>query len=90
MVLEDWTNCPHCEFPALASHLKPVVEQTGQCPMCSEVLDVSQIQIVSKPEEHLKGKMSSLEYEQSKTSQVQAPIAATSNKETARIGGLVI
>ncbi|KAJ3334720.1 WD repeat-containing protein 19, partial [Kappamyces sp. JEL0680] len=36
MVLDDWTQCPHCEFPALLSHIKPLVEKTKACPMCSE------------------------------------------------------
>uniref|UniRef100_A0A8D2J6D3 WD repeat-containing protein 19 n=1 Tax=Varanus komodoensis TaxID=61221 RepID=A0A8D2J6D3_VARKO len=37
MVKDDWTVCPHCDFPALYSDL---LQTESTCPMCSEKVDV--------------------------------------------------
>jgi WD repeat-containing protein 19 len=60
MVLSDWTDCPNCEFPALASKFRLIIESTGACPMCSQQVSPSDIflkskttLIVGKPQEKL-------------------------------------
>uniref|UniRef100_A0A8C3GBG4 WD repeat-containing protein 19 n=1 Tax=Cyclopterus lumpus TaxID=8103 RepID=A0A8C3GBG4_CYCLU len=43
MLKEDWSMCPHCEFPALYSQFNLLLETETVCPMCSETLSVKQI-----------------------------------------------
>uniref|UniRef100_A0A3Q3W5I8 WD repeat domain 19 n=1 Tax=Mola mola TaxID=94237 RepID=A0A3Q3W5I8_MOLML len=43
MLKEDWSVCPHCEFPALYSQLTLLLETETVCPMCSETLTVSHV-----------------------------------------------
>ncbi|XP_063074275.1 WD repeat-containing protein 19 isoform X2 [Engraulis encrasicolus] len=43
MVKEDWSVCPHCDFPALYSQFIQLLETESVCPMCSESLSVNQI-----------------------------------------------
>lgn len=47
MLKEDWSVCPHCEFPALYSQLTLLLETESVCPMCAETLDVSQVRKIS-------------------------------------------
>ncbi|XP_069058187.1 WD repeat-containing protein 19 isoform X2 [Pleurodeles waltl] len=57
MVKEDWTVCPHCDFSALYSEFKMMLDTESVCPMCSEKVDASQLKRVTdcapylKPEE---------------------------------------
>ncbi|KAI8918944.1 hypothetical protein BC831DRAFT_481578 [Entophlyctis helioformis] len=71
MVLEEWAVCPSCEFPALASHFKEMVEKVEQCPMCSAKVSPSDIVSVDNPEAYLRGKKSDIE-----ESGVGSPVAA--------------
>lgn len=59
MILQDWSYCPRCEFPALHSRMKSVLESTGQCPMCSQNVDASSLTLVDDPTELLKGRKES-------------------------------
>ncbi|XP_029010876.1 WD repeat-containing protein 19 [Betta splendens] len=43
MLKEDWSMCPHCEFPALYSQFILLLETETTCPMCSETLSVNQL-----------------------------------------------
>nr|XP_043885090.1 WD repeat-containing protein 19-like [Solea senegalensis] len=47
MVKEDWSVCPHCEFPALHSQFILLLETETVCPMCSKRLSVKQIKKIS-------------------------------------------
>ncbi|XP_028973960.2 WD repeat-containing protein 19 [Esox lucius] len=47
MVKEDWSICPHCEFPALYSQLIQLLETESVCPMCSETVIVDQVKKIS-------------------------------------------
>ncbi|KAM3864863.1 WD repeat-containing protein 19 [Diretmus argenteus] len=47
MLKEDWSVCPHCEFPALYSQLILLLETESACPMCSESLSVKQVKKIS-------------------------------------------
>ncbi|XP_068176892.1 WD repeat-containing protein 19 isoform X2 [Antennarius striatus] len=47
MLKEDWSLCPHCEFPALYSQLTLLLETETVCPMCSETLNVQQVKKIS-------------------------------------------
>ena len=55
MVLDDWSYCPHCEFPALYSQFELLVKKTGQCPMCNKEVAAESIVHVRDPVELLKG-----------------------------------
>ncbi|XP_036373153.1 WD repeat-containing protein 19 [Megalops cyprinoides] len=47
MVKEDWSVCPHCDFPALYSQFLALLETETVCPMCSENLGASQVKKTS-------------------------------------------
>ncbi|KAL3996433.1 class B basic helix-loop-helix protein 2 [Sarotherodon galilaeus] len=47
MLKEDWSICPHCEFPALYSEFILLLERETSCPMCSESLSASQVKKIS-------------------------------------------
>uniref|UniRef100_A0A3B5B1S0 WD repeat-containing protein 19 n=1 Tax=Stegastes partitus TaxID=144197 RepID=A0A3B5B1S0_9TELE len=50
MLKEDWSICPHCEFPALFSQL---LETETTCPMCSESLSATQVKKISDCSKYL-------------------------------------
>ncbi|MGH0157160.1 UNVERIFIED_CONTAM: hypothetical protein FKN15_033128 [Acipenser sinensis] len=54
MVKEDWTVCPHCDFPALYSEFKTLLETETVCPMCSESLSASQLKKITDCTPYLK------------------------------------
>ncbi|XP_033828361.1 WD repeat-containing protein 19 [Periophthalmus magnuspinnatus] len=54
MLKEDWSVCPHCEFPALYSQFILLLETETVCPMCSEPLDVKQIKKITDCSGYLK------------------------------------
>ncbi|KAI5082974.1 hypothetical protein GOP47_0002717 [Adiantum capillus-veneris] len=43
MVLEDWSACPQCKFPALATEFLKVLESESACPMCSQKVSAADI-----------------------------------------------
>ncbi|EHB16212.1 WD repeat-containing protein 19, partial [Heterocephalus glaber] len=43
MLKDDWTVCPHCDFPALYSEFKILLNTESTCPMCSERLNSAQL-----------------------------------------------
>ncbi|NXY87829.1 WDR19 protein, partial [Alcedo cyanopectus] len=47
MVREDWTVCPHCDFPALYMEFKNMLQTDSTCPMCSENIDIAQLQKIN-------------------------------------------
>ncbi|XP_029905954.1 WD repeat-containing protein 19 [Myripristis murdjan] len=47
MLKEDWSVCPHCEFPALYSQFVLLLETESVCPMCSESLSAKQVKKIS-------------------------------------------
>ncbi|XP_007496615.1 WD repeat-containing protein 19 isoform X2 [Monodelphis domestica] len=44
MLKDDWTVCPHCDFPALYAEFKILLTTENTCPMCSERLTIDQLQ----------------------------------------------
>ncbi|RHZ21453.1 hypothetical protein DYB37_000111 [Aphanomyces astaci] len=48
MVKTDWSQCPHCQFPALYSHLVSHLEAEPICPMCDKELKPDDVQKVSE------------------------------------------
>ncbi|XP_053560025.1 WD repeat-containing protein 19 [Bombina bombina] len=46
MVKDDWCVCPHCDFSALYSEFKKLLESETTCPMCSEKVTGSQLKRV--------------------------------------------
>ncbi|XP_037103187.1 WD repeat-containing protein 19 [Syngnathus acus] len=53
MLKEDWSVCPHCEFPALYSQLILLLETETVCPMCSEPLNALQVKKIQDCSKHL-------------------------------------
>uniref|UniRef100_A0A8D0A5G9 WD repeat-containing protein 19 n=1 Tax=Sander lucioperca TaxID=283035 RepID=A0A8D0A5G9_SANLU len=53
MLKEDWSACPHCEFPALYSEFLLLLETETVCPMCSETLSVKQVKKISDCSKYL-------------------------------------
>ncbi|XP_065554920.1 WD repeat-containing protein 19 isoform X2 [Lathamus discolor] len=47
MVQDDWTVCPRCDFPALYSEFKNMLETENTCPMCSERIDVAHLKKIN-------------------------------------------
>ncbi|XP_036618228.1 WD repeat-containing protein 19 [Trichosurus vulpecula] len=47
MLKDDWTICPHCDFPALYSEFKSMLTTENTCPMCSERLTSDQLQKIT-------------------------------------------
>ncbi|XP_077157824.1 WD repeat-containing protein 19 isoform X1 [Paroedura picta] len=40
MVRGDWTVCPHCDFPALFSEFRNLLQSESSCPMCLEKINI--------------------------------------------------
>ncbi|XP_031991730.1 WD repeat-containing protein 19 isoform X1 [Hylobates moloch] len=54
MLKDDWTVCPHCDFPALYSELKIMLNTESTCPMCSERLNAAQLKKISDCTQYLR------------------------------------
>ncbi|XP_069600695.1 WD repeat-containing protein 19 [Ranitomeya imitator] len=54
MVKEDWCICPHCEFPALQSEYRTLLESESICPMCSQKVTSAQLKNVLDCSTYLK------------------------------------
>ncbi|XP_071599813.1 WD repeat-containing protein 19 isoform X2 [Heliangelus exortis] len=54
MVQDDWTVCPHCDFPALYSEFKNILQTENVCPMCSERINIVQLKKINDCTEYLK------------------------------------
>eukprot|EP01002_Notosolenus_urceolatus_P014900 NODE_68_length_2974_cov_11.439316_g52_i0.p1 GENE.NODE_68_length_2974_cov_11.439316_g52_i0~~NODE_68_length_2974_cov_11.439316_g52_i0.p1 ORF type:complete len:933 (+),score=364.97 NODE_68_length_2974_cov_11.439316_g52_i0:413-2800(+) len=50
MVIDDWTCCPSCHFPARYTSFVKYVEAEGQCPMCNQDIAVPAIKKIDKPD----------------------------------------
>ncbi|XP_070253925.1 WD repeat-containing protein 19 [Myotis yumanensis] len=53
MLRDDWTVCPHCDFPALYSEFKIILNTESTCPMCSERLNFAQLEKISDCTQYL-------------------------------------
>ncbi|XP_061736502.1 WD repeat-containing protein 19 [Nerophis ophidion] len=53
MLKEDWSVCPHCEFPALYSQFILLLESETVCPMCSETLTAQQVKKITDCSKYL-------------------------------------
>lgn len=54
MVLEEWTCCTHCKFPALFTPFKKVLENEPICPMCGKEESPTALSFATNPKEELK------------------------------------
>ncbi|KAL4704097.1 hypothetical protein ACJJTC_016355 [Scirpophaga incertulas] len=39
IVKDDLTACPECDFPAIFSEFREILQDEGKCPMCGEIVD---------------------------------------------------
>ncbi|KAM9313669.1 WD repeat-containing protein 19 [Pholidichthys leucotaenia] len=53
MLKEDWSVCPHCEFPALYSQFILLLETETSCPMCSKTLSAEHVKKISDCSKYL-------------------------------------
>lgn len=50
MVLDSWTQCPACKFPALYYEFMTVLQNDKACPMCSETdIPLASIKVLDDP-----------------------------------------
>lgn len=54
MLKDDWTVCPHCDFPALYSEFRTMLNTENTCPMCSERLNFTQLKRTSDCTQYLR------------------------------------
>nr|XP_030126799.3 WD repeat-containing protein 19 isoform X2 [Taeniopygia guttata]XP_030126800.3 WD repeat-containing protein 19 isoform X2 [Taeniopygia guttata] len=54
MVRDDWTVCPHCDFPALYTEFKSLLQTENVCPMCSERINTVDLKKINDCTEYLK------------------------------------
>uniref|UniRef100_H0X6K1 WD repeat domain 19 n=1 Tax=Otolemur garnettii TaxID=30611 RepID=H0X6K1_OTOGA len=59
MLKDDWTVCPHCDFPALYSEFKIMLNTESTCPMCSERLNFTQLKKLSDCTQYLRTEVES-------------------------------
>ncbi|KAM6132739.1 LOW QUALITY PROTEIN: WD repeat-containing protein 19 [Pterocles gutturalis] len=54
MVQDDWTSCPHCDFPALYSEFKNMLQTENTCPMCSERINIVHLKKINDCTQYLR------------------------------------
>ncbi|XP_045690432.1 WD repeat-containing protein 19 isoform X2 [Phyllostomus hastatus] len=54
MLKDDWTVCPHCDFPALHSEFKVMLNTESTCPMCSERLNFAELKKIPDCTQYLR------------------------------------
>ena len=50
MVLDDWTQCPTCKFPALFTAFLKLTRESPSCPMCDSKVDPGKLTKVNNPD----------------------------------------
>jgi len=53
MVLDEWSMCPHCKFPALFTPFKSLLEHEPICPMCAKEVSPTVLSFATNPKEEL-------------------------------------
>eukprot|EP00727_Mastigamoeba_balamuthi_P013091 m51a1_g8404 putative wd repeat-containing protein 19 isoform x1 (1404) ;mRNA; r:243939-249400 len=61
MVLDDWSACPSCTFPALFSQLQQLAAAGGACPMCEQPVQADAIKREVNPVPILKKEIESVD-----------------------------
>ncbi|XP_053110027.1 WD repeat-containing protein 19 isoform X2 [Hemicordylus capensis] len=54
MVKDDWTACPHCDFPSLYSEFRNLLQNESTCPMCSEKVNIVSLKKIADYTPYLK------------------------------------
>mmetsp|Transcript_37661 Transcript_37661/g.118764 ORF Transcript_37661/g.118764 Transcript_37661/m.118764 type:complete len:1376 (+) Transcript_37661:207-4334(+) len=54
MVLNQWSQCPSCHFPALFDDFTKLLQTDRECPMCNTTVSAAQVQRMSDPVPHLR------------------------------------
>jgi hypothetical protein len=49
MCLDDWTECPHCHFPASLVEMSTCVAASGKCPLCCQGVEAAALVSTSDP-----------------------------------------
>nr|CAD7392000.1 unnamed protein product [Timema cristinae] len=53
IVKDDLTACPNCDFPAIFSELRIILESEDVCPMCSETIPLNSVSLVEDTRTYL-------------------------------------
>ncbi|KAM9841106.1 WD repeat-containing protein 19-like [Aulostomus maculatus] len=53
MLREDWSVCPHCDFPALHSQFLLLLKTEKACPMCCQTLGADEVKKISDCSKYL-------------------------------------
>nr|CAD7410647.1 unnamed protein product [Timema poppensis] len=53
IVKDDMTACPNCDFPAIFSELRIILESEDVCPMCSETIPLNSVSLVEDTRTYL-------------------------------------
>nr|CAD7586642.1 unnamed protein product [Timema genevievae] len=53
IVKDDLTACPNCDFPAIFSELRIILESEDACPMCSETIPLKSVSLVEDTRTYL-------------------------------------
>eukprot|EP01105_Mastigella_eilhardi_P003885 TRINITY_DN1506_c0_g1_i1.p1 TRINITY_DN1506_c0_g1~~TRINITY_DN1506_c0_g1_i1.p1 ORF type:complete len:773 (-),score=230.44 TRINITY_DN1506_c0_g1_i1:109-2148(-) len=61
MVLDDWTCCPLCKFPALYKHFMKHISSGQHCPMCDRAVDPATVVKETNPTPILKKMIESID-----------------------------
>jgi WD repeat-containing protein 19 len=64
MVLQEWTNCPRCKFPAILSSMLKILQDGGCCPMCAETINGNTLKLTPDPSADLKSLLQADEEEE--------------------------
>ena len=54
MTISDWTQCPHCTWPALQSDFGTFLGKHPECPMCNTAVPRTSLSLVTDPQEELR------------------------------------
>jgi hypothetical protein len=87
MVLDNWSCCPECKFPALYSHFKAQLARSPQCPMCYVKLEEHQVTQIQDPRNLLADNAERLETEQVKGPEAPGSSATDGQAPPATSGG---
>ncbi|CAE7550248.1 Wdr19, partial [Symbiodinium sp. KB8] len=80
MVLEDWSSCPTCSWPALHSAFAAYLTKHDECPMCSTSVPATTVTLVEDPAAELKRCMALGEASESDSPEADADSGAAAEQ----------
>eukprot|EP01063_Lacrimia_lanifica_P024004 TRINITY_DN3196_c0_g1_i1.p1 TRINITY_DN3196_c0_g1~~TRINITY_DN3196_c0_g1_i1.p1 ORF type:complete len:1447 (+),score=641.41 TRINITY_DN3196_c0_g1_i1:187-4527(+) len=53
MLMDEWTQCPSCKFPALYDPFCQLIRDGEPCPMCEDTIDLGDVRKLTNPDPKL-------------------------------------